>query len=344
MPAEIFGERFFGFREPAWHRIGRVFTEPISVSSAVKEAGLDYQVTTEPLYYGENFVPVPRKRAIVRGVTSDDPQDRVFGIAGENYCVISNEEIAKLIDPLAERWPLDTIGALGHGETIFVTLNAGEVEIGGEEVQQYFLLTDRKDGKGALTIAFVPLRVVCQNTLITGLRRSSVSVSVRHYLSVSDETRAWVDLVKLAEEAETEVVEVLRLMAQTELSALDIESVLESAYPLPAVTRRMSALGQFETLLGGTDFAQKIEREKTVWKARFDRALKLRSSAREVLERFNDENPKLANSAWAVYNVIVELEDWREGREQSIEKSAIFGARADRKKRAFEAAYAKVLV
>lgn len=335
MPADIFGDRFYGLREPAWHRIGTVFTEPLSVSEAVRRAGLDYSVKLESLYYGENMSSIPDRKAIVRGETPDDPVDRVFGIVSSDYHVMSNKELAKVLDPLVEKWPLDTIGALGKGETIFVTLDAGSMSIGGEEVQQYFLLTDRKDGKGALTIAFVPLRVVCQNTLITGLRGSSVSVSVRHYASVSSETQAWVDLVKAAEEAEEKVVDVLRAMAKAKLSAAEIESVIAAAYPLPAVTGRMDLYVQFEDVLVGTDLEDKVSRERKAWDAAFDRTMKLREAAQEILGQFNDNSPDLADSAWAVYNSIVELEDWRQGRERSIETSALFGARADRKRKAF---------
>ena len=32
MPASIFGDRFVGFKEPAWHGLGKVFTEKLTVS------------------------------------------------------------------------------------------------------------------------------------------------------------------------------------------------------------------------------------------------------------------------------------------------------------------------
>mgnify|MGYP003676594407 CR=1 FL=1 len=36
MPASIFGERFFGRRQPAWHRIGTVMDTDATVSEAMK--------------------------------------------------------------------------------------------------------------------------------------------------------------------------------------------------------------------------------------------------------------------------------------------------------------------
>ena len=34
MPATLFGERFIGRREPAWHRLGEVFDENLSKEQA----------------------------------------------------------------------------------------------------------------------------------------------------------------------------------------------------------------------------------------------------------------------------------------------------------------------
>lgn len=339
MPAEIFGERFYGKREPAWHRIGTVFTEPLTVSEAVEKAGLDYKITLEPIYWirdrDNEWVGIKNKVAIVRGPTDDDPQDRVFGIVSENYSVIPNTDLGEIIDPLVDQWPLETVGALKRGEQVFFTLDAGGVEIGGEEVQQYFLLTDSKDGKGALTIAFVPLRVVCQNTLVTGLRSSSVSVSVRHYQKVEQETRTWVHLVKAAEEAEEKVVDTLRMMAAATLTPDEINEVINTSYPLPKTSKRVALYSQFKDALGGTDLEERAKKEMQAFVTQADRIMQTRASAKELLEKFNDEQPKLADTGWAVYNAVVELEDWRDGRERSIEVSSLFGRRADTKKAAF---------
>jgi len=339
MPADIFGDRFYGYREPAWHRIGTVFEEPLSVSEAVEKAGMDYKVALEGLYHSYDetlFFPIQDKRAVVRSATPDDPQKRVFGIVGSNYHVINNIDLGRIIDPLVEKWPLETVGALGYGETVFFTLKAGEVDISGEEIQQYFLLTDSKDGKGSLTVAFVPLRVVCQNTLITGLRSASATVSMRHYQNIEDETKVWIRLMKAAEEAEESVVETLRMMASSHLSHDEISEVIEAAYPTPKPSKRIALYTQFQDSLGGTELQDRAEKEMRAFASQVERILNTRTSVETLMEKFNDEQPSLANTGWAVYNSVVELEDWRDGRESSIETSALFGKRADTKKAAFE--------
>jgi hypothetical protein len=56
------------------------------------------------------------------------------------------------------------------------------------------------------------------------------------------------------------------------------------------------------------------------------------------MAKFNDEQPEVAETGWAVYNAIVENEDFRDGPE-SLFKSALWGTRARTKNRAFEMAY-----
>ena len=82
-----------------------------------------------------------------------------------------------MLDPISEKFPVETVGAIGQGEKIFVSLDAGGSKIAGEDHELYWLITDHRDGTGAMTMAFTPVRVVCQITLITGLRNSKVSVN-----------------------------------------------------------------------------------------------------------------------------------------------------------------------
>ena len=126
MAHNLFGSRFLGRQEPAWHKLGEVFTDPISVSDAVLQAGLGYEVHLENLYVGDDYTPIPSHKAIVRQPTDDDPQRQVFGLASNSYKIIQNTELGKILDPLAKTWPVETVGALGKGETMFLSLDAGE--------------------------------------------------------------------------------------------------------------------------------------------------------------------------------------------------------------------------
>ena len=50
MAASIFGERFFGRRQPAWHRIGTVMDDDMTVSQAMKHVDVGFEIYTTPTY------------------------------------------------------------------------------------------------------------------------------------------------------------------------------------------------------------------------------------------------------------------------------------------------------
>ena len=50
MAASIFGERFFGRRQPAWHRIGTVMDDDMTVSQAMQHVDVGFEIYTTPTY------------------------------------------------------------------------------------------------------------------------------------------------------------------------------------------------------------------------------------------------------------------------------------------------------
>ena len=214
MPASIFGTRFAGRREPAWHGLGTVFEDPMSVSKAVKVAGMDYEVIKVPIVsqaFGQTVDS--GKEQLVRPPTKDDPTARHFGIVGPNYSVLKNGDLARMLDPLSERWPTETVGALGQGDTVFFTLDAGEGQVAGEDIKKYFLVTDAKNGGETLRIAYTPVRVVCQNTLIMGLSAASSQITLRHYENLEEDLQFHLSLIDRMASMEDQAQEQMEFLA-----------------------------------------------------------------------------------------------------------------------------------
>ena len=69
---------------------------------------------------------------------------------------------------------------------------------------------------------------------------------------------------------------------------------------------------------------------------RVERVEKIRAGALERFHVFNDEYPRLANTPWAMWQAVVETEDYRRGHADSA--TALFGQRANTKARAFKTA------
>ena len=355
MAASIFGERFFGRRQPAWHRIGTVMDDDMTVSQAMKHVDVGFEIYTTPTYIYieeqlQTGVSVGRyvsteslgsdHNAIVREPTTDDPQHRVLSVVGGQWTPIQTRDLAGYLDPISEKFPVETMGALGHGEKIFITLDAGESAIAGEHHKLYYLVTDHRDGTGALTIAFTPVRVVCQNTLTTGLNSAKVSVALKHNKMIQADTEWYTRLFSRMLTSQDQVIAQMDRLSHYTLEPEDITTVLNTAYPQPSRPRRLNLAKDIsqddvgkETWLTIINDTKHLQDE---YGKRVEAKNRIRNAALERFHVFNDEYPDNANTPWALWQAVVETEDYRKGWQNTA--SALFGERANIKARAFKSA------
>lgn len=347
MTANIFGDRFLGRREPGWHNLGTVFTEPLTAVEAATQSGVD-QIVVEKRELSVDLGGVWTsfgRHAIVRLPTPDDNQYRVFGECAPDYGIVQHGDLARHLDKLTQKWPVETMGALGHGETVFMTLDAGQHEVQGDPIRSYFLLADTKDGKSGIRLLFTPVRVVCQNTLISGEASAVATASLRHTADVEEELAWRLDLVKELQDISEKVLHHFELMATIALEEGAAEKIIAKAYPYP---RKPAKVKLAEDLtpeqaaqVGG--MLDRVDRAEREWVNATQRQDERRDAALELYERFNDEIDQrhLARTPWAAYNAVVECEDFREevGKEDA-DYSLLFGLRARSKHRAYNAALA----
>ena len=348
MPASIFGERFFGRRQPAWHRIGTVMDDDMTVSQAMQHVDVGFEIYTTPTYVnvdGEYILTSDLgsdHNAIMREPTTDDPQHRLLSVVGGQWTPIQAKDLAGYLDPISEKYPVETMGALGHGEKLFITLDAGERAIAGEHHKLYYLVTDLRDGGGALTIAFTPVRVVCQNTLTTGLNSAKVSVSLKHNRMIKADTEWYTRLFNNMLTSQDQVVAQLETLAHFSIDEEDANRVLKSAYPEPSRPRRLNLAKDISQDDVGKDTWLTILNDTKHLQDEYDKREeaknRIRHAALERFHAFNDEQPKLANTPWAIWQAIVETEDYRKGWQNTA--SALFGERANIKAKAFKSAFA----
>ena len=335
MSANLFGARFLGHRQPGWHELGKVFQDAIDANTAVVEAGLDYEVSKFPIFAQTPSGPIDLNQiAIVRNPTFDDPVSRVFGTASSEYEVIQNTEIAEIINPLTTEWPVETIGALGYGETMFLSLDAGEASVKGDPVRQYFLITDTKDGATSMRIAFTPVRVVCQNTLVTGLREAIVSASLVHSGFARTSLELHVSLLAAMQKAMKGTMAKFKDLASIAITKTDAESIFLAAYPNPNRPRKAFLVDNPKSAKSLGALYDEASQAQSEWEYYIERAKAYRAGAEELFGKLNDEYPHLAMTPWHAYNAVVESADYRQGGKSTAE-SSLFGARAAEKSRAF---------
>lgn len=219
MPAVIFGERFRGRGIPAWHGIGYVFEDDPSAVEATKQADCDYQVYKTPIFAdipGKGRVEVPNQFGIIRGETRGDDA-AYLATVGKEFYPVQNCAVAEAIDAsgLSKLYQVETVGALGNGETFFMALSDrdGEFEIAGTPARNFWTVYNGHDGNRALGLMNTPVKTVCSNTLVMALKAASISVKIQHTEAAALDLEFWLGLAPAMKKAQERSREVIAKMA-----------------------------------------------------------------------------------------------------------------------------------
>lgn len=346
MAHQLFGERYLG-RKPAWHDLGTVMTEFITASEAVKLARLDYQVIGTPIQAVtlNGAIDFPDKVALVRLPTDDDPEHRCFGIVSEHYKILQNQEVFSALDPISTIWPVETAGALGFGERAFMTFDAGLHEVTGRNgkkdlIAKYFVVIEDKTGGGALRILYTPVRIVCANTLTLGLAQALIKADIRHSAGVELEYKARMKLMAEMQGVEQKALELFDDMAKHEIDKEEFEEILDVVYIPPRRPKKLDLMDVLE--MEETDEEDELKSHlltiQDQYDARNELIIKKRDAVVAHYERFNDEFPDFAQTSWAAYQAITDVEDHVVFRGENVSAySAVFGPRSKTKAKAFTA-------
>lgn len=362
MAHELFGERFVGMRTPAWHNLGTVLQEQVTVEEALKIGGLDFKYVDAPVGYtlpDGTFVEGGTKKMILREPTADSPEWVELGMAGRDYQYLQNEELARGLDAIAQQtgWKFETVGALKNGSVVFMTLDAGSRDVRGDEYRNYVLVSDGKVAGKALTISVTPVRVVCQNTLSMAESGTDVKVRIVHGRRVQQEYSFWLGYVAAVQRAQERTFAALDQMTRVKINDDQAKAIIAAAYPLPEASGRSKTLAEAVQMEGFDDETIKAVAERSTKTDQWylDRANKLREGAFTLYQRVNTgeeqgvvSRGKLAKKTleairetpYAALQGVTELVDWGGQDAHSTDRMAIFGEGGKIKKRAFEAALA----
>ena len=191
MAHEIYAnDRLLLHREKAWHGLGLVVDDAHSAREA-QERVLPWRVEQETVRIEDpvtgGTIPVAGYRANVRSDTRE-----VLAIVGDGYRVVQNDELARLIDGMAEggKTEVESCGSLRGGRTVFFLVKLHSFGVGtgkGDENHLYALFADTKDGSRRLLMLTTNVRVVCANTeraAIAGSRDDTIAI--RHSVGMNE--------------------------------------------------------------------------------------------------------------------------------------------------------------
>jgi phage/plasmid-like protein (TIGR03299 family) len=332
MSHNLFGDRFGDARKPAWHELGQVFTSKVSAMEALRKIG-KYVVRLSAAT--ADGVQLDRN-AILRDPTTDDPETRVFGIVGNDYQLITPEDVCSIFDEHVGQ-PIETIGALGYGETFFISCHLPTLDVRGDEIENYLLISNPMTGLTSASVNVTPVRTVCQNTLTVGLARATQRLKIVHDNTAKARMAEW--LRETYEEAET-TAKVLRdlfeVLARTRVKDAQARKLFEHAYPTP---KKPSTNAPKHVM----------EQRLKWWEENMNLMQRRRDGAKMLFEGMGTGMDTMAakGTLWGAYNAVVECEDFRRGRSNTQIAMSTMGwaslpDRAMAKKRAFEYSMAQV--
>ncbi len=335
MAHNLFGERFYSLRQPAWHGLGTV-GDGEQGAVEIFNSLTPYVITLEPIFADVDGLrlELPNK-VITRHPTPDDPEYKSFGIVGDEYTIVDPLRSCEIWDESTQK-SVETLGVLGRGESLFITTKLPSFDVnngknGGDPVDSYLLLHNPY-GEGAIQVRVTPIRVVCQNTLIAAKAASTESFRIIHDKNVESRLSQWMSgIVGRSEGISVNLQEAFNLMAATEVDDDAANDLLRRIYVDPAKPSYVP------------DAAVMEKREKA-----YENSVAWNVQARElVLEDWRgagmgQDIAATQNTGWGLYNAVVEIEDYRpaqRGADANRGYNSLFGDRAQRK----ELAYSSIL-
>ncbi len=233
---------FFSVKEKAWHGLGLIVDNCGLSSEAIAYAGLDYEVIKSPLFTtgitagkGDGVTIHQPGQVIVPGYYATQRTDtgQVLGVVGSDYRVVQNRDAFTFFDSIADGEGIryETAGGLGSGQRIFITAKIDDKIIVGknDEIEQYLFLTNSHDGSGSITVAFTPIRVVCQNTLNAAVGSLSSAVRIRHTASAKERLASAHKLMGMAAKISVQTEAVFNRWAKVRITDRQLHRLIQMA-------------------------------------------------------------------------------------------------------------------
>lgn len=204
-----------------WHGLGQIVTDKAMTSEqALRLGGLDFTVEKHNLtkvMANDHVVDITKDTGKMSVIRTDT--ETALGIVSTKYQLIQNREAFAFIDEIvsANQACIHTAGALGKGEDIWFLLKLPEDTVvkDNDIINNYILVHNTHDGSAQFSARITPVRVVCQNTLLTAFTNSSHIVRIKHTKNCQDKIKQAAMLMGIMQNQRRENSVIFGKMAQT---------------------------------------------------------------------------------------------------------------------------------
>lgn len=308
----------FTVGEAPWHKLGKRFITAPTLDEAIVAAGLDWEVTTEPVFTGA-------QEPVEAMITRRSSDKSILGVVGTTYKPVQNKEAFDFFKPFIDSGActIETAGSLRQGRRVWVQakIKADPFTVkGNDTVEAYVLLSNSHDGTTAVRTGFTPQRVVCQNTLAMAHGdRASKFLRIRHTQNVLETLSLARDAMNLASREFEASVELYQRLARRDIVKSDLENYVKLIFNTP---KEIEAKGNLANIDGKRIFNQ-IEPLFEVGRG--------------------NDMPEIRGTAWAAYNAVTEYLQYKRGTDDQLRLDKLwFGEGRTLNQKALEVALAMV--
>ena len=217
--------------EIPWHKLGQIVDHKMTTREAIEFAHLNYHVEKTPalVQLNDEILTIPNSFATFR-TDNNAILTKSGKTVTKDYKVVQNIEAFEFFDAIIDEGEaiIETAGALGDGEIVFITAKLPESYITPDDVvNNYLVLTMSHDGTMSIQSMFSPVRVVCNNTLSAALDKNSHKITIRHTLSASDRLKMAHNLMGITKKNIENINIVHQAMANTKINKEQMKYFLD---------------------------------------------------------------------------------------------------------------------
>lgn len=239
MSHEIDGQNVFTVREPAWHKIGKVFADYPGRAEAMGAAGHNFNIIETPVRVelpGGGTVSTDGWKGLVRDDTSG-----LIAVVKKSYTVVPNSIIWDIVDAVLKdpHVKYETGGILKGGAVLWVLARLNEpAQIPGDDslIFPYVHVYSSHDMSSGIVSQATTVRVVCWNTHQLAddqAKRAGSRYCFRHTKNVLERVDDAREALGLVRDRASEFVELARELAKHSINSDGLADFLRTFIPDP---------------------------------------------------------------------------------------------------------------
>lgn len=211
-------------RTTTWNNIGTSISKAKNIDQALSIANLNYTVEKVPVFL-ENGYKVPGAFA-----TKKIGTDETFGVVGEKFELVQNEEAFEFVDTLLP----EGMKFIKAGETpkmVYIIASLPDTYILDDKVTPYLIFQNSHCGKSSLRATITPLRIVCQNQFNWAFRKASNKITIRHTRSAKERLETAKDILLRNSEYLDQFKLEAEQLAKQKVTTGQLDTIIKTTFP-----------------------------------------------------------------------------------------------------------------